>query len=121
MTEPRRSFSERLAAGSLVLDGGLATELESRGHGLGDSLWSARLLRDSPQDIEDVHRAYFDAGADVATTASYQATFEGFAGVGVGTEETRALLRRSSATVQGRRNVPFPPHARRCSAPSPAA
>lgn len=108
MTEPRRSFSERLAAGSLVLDGGLATELESRGHGLGDSLWSARLLRDSPQDVEDVHRAYFEAGADVAITASYQATLEGFAGVGVGSEETRALLRRSVELARRARDAVRP-------------
>lgn len=62
-----------LARGDAVLDGGLATELEARGHDLRDPLWSAKVLRDDPQAIVDVHRAYFEAGADVATTASYQA------------------------------------------------
>jgi homocysteine S-methyltransferase len=71
------SFSELLARGPVVLDGGLATELERRGHDLSDRLWSARLLRDRPEDIEAIHRAFFEAGADVAITASYQATFEG--------------------------------------------
>ncbi|HUZ81867.1 MAG TPA: homocysteine S-methyltransferase [Gaiellaceae bacterium] len=84
-----------LARGDLVLDGGFATELEARGHDLRDSLWSARLLRDDPQAIEDVHAAYFEAGADIAITASYQATFEGFAERGIEREEAARLLRLS--------------------------
>jgi S-methylmethionine-dependent homocysteine/selenocysteine methylase len=87
------SFADRLARGPLVLDGGLATELERLGHDLGGSLWSARLLRDHPEDIEAVHRAYYAAGADVAITATYQASFEGFARAGAGREETARLLR----------------------------
>lgn len=70
------SLSSLLARGDAVLDGGFATELEARGHDLRDPLWSARVLRDDPHAVEDVHAAYFEAGADVATTASYQATFE---------------------------------------------
>lgn len=79
----------------VVLDGGLATELERRGYDLSDSLWSARLLRDDPEAIEDVHLAYFRAGAQVATTASYQASFEGFAAAGIDVEEAARLLRLS--------------------------
>ena len=67
---------------TVVLDGGLATELEARGHDLSDRLWSARLLLTDPDAIEAVHAAYFAAGAQVATTASYQATVQGFAAVG---------------------------------------
>jgi homocysteine S-methyltransferase len=59
-----------------ILDGGLATELEARGHDLSDALWSARLLRDDPDAIRGVHRAYVEAGADCVITASYQATLE---------------------------------------------
>src|SRR5215207_7052705 len=84
-----------LARGPVVLDGGLATELERRGHDLGDALWSARLLRDAPAEIEAVHRPFFEAGADVATTASYHATYEGFAAAGIGRAETTRLLRLS--------------------------
>ena len=62
----------------LVLDGGLAAALEDAGADLSDDLWSARLLLDDPSAIEDVHRAYLDAGADVIITASYQASVEGF-------------------------------------------
>lgn len=63
-----------LARGDAVIDGGLATELEARGHDLRDPLWSAKVLRDDPDAIVEVHRAYFAAGADVAITASYQAS-----------------------------------------------
>lgn len=82
-------------AGPVVLDGGLATELERRGHDLNDDLWSARLLRDDPGAIRDVHLAFFRAGAQVATTSSYQASFEGFAAHGLSVGESEALLRAS--------------------------
>jgi homocysteine S-methyltransferase len=78
-----------------LLDGGLATELESRGHDLSDRLWSARLLLTDPDAIEDVHLAYFRAGARVATTASYQASVEGFAAAGLDRDDGLALVRRS--------------------------
>ncbi len=81
--------------GSVVLDGGLATELERRGADLRDPLWSARVLVEDPDRIREVHAAYFEAGADVAISSSYQATFEGLAGRGFGTAEAAALMRRS--------------------------
>jgi len=82
-------------AAPLVLDGGLATELERRGHDLRDDLWSARLLRDDPGAVRDTHLAFFRAGARVATTASYQASFEGFGARGLSREESAELMRLS--------------------------
>jgi homocysteine S-methyltransferase len=81
--------------GVLVLDGGLATELEGRGLDLDHPLWSARVLRDAPEAIAAVHRAYLAAGADGITTASYQATLEGFAREGLSYAQGARLLRRS--------------------------
>ena len=81
----------------LVLDGGLATELEQRGNDLSDLLWSARLLIEAPGEIVATHLAYFRAGARVATTASYQATFERFAERGIGRAEAEDVLRQSIA------------------------
>ncbi len=78
-----------------VIDGGLATELEHAGHDLRDGLWSARLLADEPEAIVAAHLAYFRAGARVAITASYQATFGGFAARGLNHDAAAALLRRS--------------------------
>ncbi|OHU97128.1 homocysteine S-methyltransferase [Mycobacterium talmoniae] len=79
----------------LVSDGGLATELEARGHDLSDPLWSARLLVDAPAEIEAVHTAFRRAGAVIATTASYQASFDGFAARGFDRVATTRLLQRS--------------------------
>ena len=79
----------------LVADGGLATELEARGADLSDPLWSARLLIEAPQAIASVHAAFFAAGAQIATTASYQASFEGFAARGIDRQAAAGLLRRS--------------------------
>ncbi|MFF4651533.1 homocysteine S-methyltransferase [Streptomyces sp. NPDC001380] len=92
---PAPPLAEALAAGPVVLDGGLSNQLEAAGHDLSDALWSARLLADGPEALVEAHAAYFAAGADVATTASYQATFEGFARRGVGREAAAGLLRRS--------------------------
>ena len=78
-----------------VIDGGLATELEARGHDLSDRLWSARLLVTDPGAIEDVHLAYFRAGAQVATTASYQATVPGFALAGLDRDAALGAIRAS--------------------------
>ena len=79
----------------VILDGGLSNALVARGHDLSDDLWTASLLRDSPGEIAAVHRAYFDAGAEVATTASYQASVPGFVRAGLSVAEAEALLRRS--------------------------
>ncbi|MEV5760165.1 homocysteine S-methyltransferase [Streptomyces tendae] len=85
-------FADALASGPLVLDGGLSNELEAAGHDLGDALWSARLLAEDPEALTRAHLAYFEAGAEVAITGTYQATFEGFARRGVGRERAAELL-----------------------------
>ncbi|MFF9201147.1 homocysteine S-methyltransferase [Streptomyces sp. NPDC014986] len=86
------SLAETLTTGTVVLDGGLSNQLAAAGHDLGDELWSARLLAEDPEAVTAAHLAYFEAGADVAITASYQATFEGFARRGIGRERARELL-----------------------------
>ena len=89
-------ISAALDGGSpLILDGGLATELERRGHKLADALWSARVLIDAPDAIEAAHYEFFSAGAHCVTSASYQASYRGFAERGIGRTEATELLRRS--------------------------
>ena len=78
-----------------ILDGGLATELESRGHDLDDDLWSAKLLRDQPDEIVAAHQAFINAGAEVITSGSYQATLPGFRKAGMTSTEAENLLRLS--------------------------
>ena len=79
----------------VVLDGAMATELEARGCNLADSLWSAKVLMENPELIRDVHLDYFRAGAQVAITASYQATPDGFAARGLDEAQSRALIGKS--------------------------
>ncbi|MDI3360029.1 homocysteine S-methyltransferase [Lelliottia sp. V106_10] len=79
----------------IVLDGAMATELEARGCHLADSLWSAKVLVENPELIREVHLDYFRAGAQVAITASYQATAAGFAARGYDEAQSRALIGKS--------------------------
>ncbi|NHA66868.1 homocysteine S-methyltransferase [Phycicoccus sp. CMS6Z-2] len=66
----------------LVLDGGLSTVLEERGHDLSTSLWSARLVRERPDEVVAAHRAFVDAGAEVVISASYQMSHAGYRAAG---------------------------------------
>ena len=96
MSAARDPLSPFLAyGGALVVDGGLATELERAGFDLDHPLWSARVLNEAPQAIAAVHRAYLEAGADCITTASYQASVPGFRRAGLSDAEAVEMLRRS--------------------------
>jgi homocysteine S-methyltransferase len=88
----------------LVLDGGLATELAERGFDVSGTLWSARALVEAPELLLDVHADYYAAGADVITTASYQASYGGFAAIGLTEVECTRLLRRSVTLAQAARD-----------------
>ena len=79
----------------LLLDGALATELEARGFDLADPLWSARVLLEAPQAIARLHLDYLQAGADIITTSSYQASFAGFARRGLDRPHAAALMQLS--------------------------
>ena len=76
------SFASEIAARVVLLDGGLATRLEARGHDLSDSLWSARLLLEQPQEVRAAHADFFAAGARMAITASYQLSEMGLRAAG---------------------------------------
>ena len=92
---PKRTLQQAMADGPVLLDGGLATLLEAHGHDLSSDMWSARLLLDDPAEIVAAHREYYLAGAQVAITASYQASFEGFAVLGLDRAAAAAAIRQS--------------------------
>lgn len=96
-TSGAAGLAQAMAAGPVVLDGGLATLLEARGHDLGSDMWSARLLLDEPAEIVAAHQEYFAAGAQVAITSSYQASFEGFASLGLGRTAAEATMRLATS------------------------
>lgn len=81
--------------GSVVIDGAMSTALEKLGCDLNDKLWSARVLIEDPAKIRQVHVDYFEAGANVAITASYQATEAGFRERGINSETACNLIAQS--------------------------
>ena len=100
--DPLRPFLDD--QGFLIVDGGLASELEHAGFDLGDELWSARLLTDAPEAISGVHRSYLQAGADCIISASYQATIQGFAARGATESEACEKIRRAVQLAVEARN-----------------
>lgn len=93
---PINTSVEQCVAAGLVLDGAMATELEARGCDLTDTLWSAKVLIENPELIYQVHYDYFNAGAQVAITASYQATPQGFAKRELDEQTALALIAKSA-------------------------
>lgn len=91
--------------GVVILDGALATELERRGADLRDPLWSAKVLLETPDLIREVHLDYFEAGADVATTASYQATIPGLMARGLDRKQAEKILRLSVTLARETRDA----------------
>ena len=99
-------IEERLAVQDvIVLDGAFATELEARGFSVNDALWSAKALFERPDLVREVHLDYLRAGADVVTSASYQATVAGFMKRGFSEEEAAALITKSVHLAQEARDL----------------
>lgn len=79
----------------MILDGATATELESLGCDLNHELWSAKVLDTNPELFKQVHKSYFEAGADCGISGSYQASIEGFMSKGYTLEESENLIQKS--------------------------
>lgn len=105
----------------IVLDGAFGTELARRGFDTNDELWSAKALFEKPELVEAVHRDYYEAGADVSTSASYQATVEGFEKKGFTREQAKELIVRSVRLVQQARDAFWQQKAKRAGRPQPLA
>lgn len=93
ITNPLQPFLAR--QNFVMLDGGLATEMEKHGADLDHDLWSAKMLIDAPEMIRRVHTDFLKSGADVIATATYQASFDGFAKAGYGQAQAERLMRLS--------------------------
>lgn len=105
----------------LVLDGAFGTELARRGFDTNDALWSAKALFEKPELVEAVHRDYYEAGADISTSASYQATVEGFEKKGFTREQAKELIVRSVRLVQRARDAFWQQKEKRIGRPQPLA
>jgi homocysteine S-methyltransferase len=86
---------EQAMRGTLLMDGGLGTELERAKCDLSSPLWSAHVLLADPAQVMRVHNAYLEAGAECITSASYQISAEGFRRAGLSAEEADLALTSS--------------------------
>ena len=93
---------------SLVIDGALATELETRGHDLSHALWSGKTLLEDPDCIRQVHLDYYLSGADVGITASYQASICGLQEhLSLSEVEAKDLVKLSATLAQQARQQAY--------------
>ncbi|KAA1379795.1 homocysteine S-methyltransferase [Aeromicrobium fastidiosum] len=93
MTSPTSTLRHAVATDTVVvLDGGLSTVLAEAGCDLSSDLWTAALLRDSPDQVVAAHGRYLAAGAQVSTTASYQASRDGFGSTGMSPDTADRLI-----------------------------
>ena len=99
--EPDRS---RTLFETLILDGGLATELEADGFDLNHPLWSAKVLIETPEAVRAVHARFLAAGADCVISATYQASFPGLARYGLSDKESERLFRLAVELAAEERN-----------------
>jgi Homocysteine/selenocysteine methylase (S-methylmethionine-dependent) len=101
----QKSFKEILKTNKIItLDGAMATELEKRGVETDNELWSAMALIKQPEAVKAVHQSYFLAGADVATTDSYQANLPAFEKIGLSLDDSKKLVTESVKLAQEARD-----------------
>jgi len=62
----------RLQRGVVILDGATGTELTRRGATTTLPLWSAAALESHPEVVEEVHRDYVSAGADLVVANTFR-------------------------------------------------
>lgn len=54
-----------------ILDGSMGQELVRRANNLNQRMWGIGVMRDNPEIVRAVHDDYFAAGAEIATTNTY--------------------------------------------------
>ena len=89
----------------VILDGALATYLETLGADISGALWSADILLQNPSLIKQIHLDYYRAGAQVAITASYQASLAGLSKhLHLSDEQGKDVVRKSVQLAQEARD-----------------
>ncbi|MFB9768424.1 homocysteine S-methyltransferase [Lactiplantibacillus modestisalitolerans] len=107
------SFQSALQRGPIVSDGAMATELEKRGVATDSALWSATAMLDHPEAITAVHRSYFEAGAQIATTNTYQANVPAFVNAGIAAPRARKLIQQAVTLADQSRDAYVAAHPER--------
>ena len=92
------NIKEYIQRNTLYLDGGMGTLLQARGLAAGEHPETWNLTH--PQDITAIHRAYFEAGANVVNTNTFGANCLKF-----GKEELEEIIRAAIANARAARDT----------------
>lgn len=84
----------------ILIDSAMETGLEERHYNLDTNLWTAKALIDAPDQVRDVHRAYFDQGSNVTTTDTYQVSVKGFGDADYSKSATRHYIYLATKLAQ---------------------
>jgi homocysteine S-methyltransferase len=99
-------LTAHIASGTpIIIDGALATYLETLGADISGALWSADILLKNAPLIKKTHLDYYRSGANVAITSTYQASIPGLiAHLNFNEEESKAVVRKSVQLAQEARD-----------------
>ena len=84
----------------IILDGGLSFPLEEKKIQMNQNLWTAELLISNPEIIRDVHINYINAGAEIITTSSYQASFKSLKERGLNEIKSKKIILKSVKIIE---------------------
>ncbi|WP_116598424.1 homocysteine S-methyltransferase family protein [Primorskyibacter marinus] len=87
-----------------LLDGSIGQELVIRSAEPPTPLWSTSVMADHPQLLRELHDAYFNAGATVATTNSYPVVADRLRAAGI-EDQLDALLYLAGGTAAAARDA----------------
>lgn len=76
-----------------LIDGAMSTALEQLGADTDNSLWTASVLDKQPDLIKKVHEDYFNAGARLTITDTYQANIQAFVANGYSEQRAHQLVK----------------------------
>ncbi len=95
----------RLSAGETILmDGGMGSELEKR-RLTNPKTWSGGSMLTHPELVRDIHQEYIEAGAEIIITNTFGTGRDMLEGGGVGHKVAEANRLGIEAAVQARRNA----------------
>ena len=78
-----------------LIDGGLSSELERLGARIEGELWTGQTLLADARLVEQAHRNFVAAGAEVVITSSYQLSRQGFEEIGLTASDASKALKKS--------------------------
>lgn len=98
-------LQRRLVAGETILmDGGMGTEITRRGL-ISPTTWSGGPMLTHPEDVRDIHQEYIEAGAEIIITNTFSTGRDVFEREGLEDKVAEANRLGIEAAVQARRNT----------------